>query len=237
VSVGLLYEVSGEFDRYLSKFNKLDAWHGLCIILTVTGPTTHKTEKRPMRTAKITSALVLVAAAAGISTNASAIVLTQGDANYIGYVFDGIPANESAEVLMINSLLDMSAGAVTTPCSQIVSEDCNRVGSTLDVSGFADATVTDFTKNETGSAMFTVGGYQYIIGKYDGPNYGDLVWYIGNLTGTHSIQTTAGGYDLSHYTLYNPGTIRVPEPATLTLLSLGLLGVGFTASRRRRQSA
>jgi hypothetical protein len=63
-------------------------------------------------------------------------------------------------------------------------------------------------------------------------NLSYLVW-------TNSQLLTAGiaeGHldSISHYT-YPGGTTTVPEPGTLTLLGLGLVGVG--ALRRRRSAA
>jgi len=38
----------------------------------------------------------------------------------------------------------------------------------------------------------------------------------------------------SHHTLYGGQTTRVPEPATLGLMGLGLLGIGGALRRRRK---
>lgn len=189
-----------------------------------------------MRTVYTLPALALVAAAAtGFATDANALLLTQGDAYYIGFVRDGEPADAPLEALRINSLLDLAAGAALAPCTQI-NETCDRLGSALNVTGFADANSASTTRDNSGSSTgIDVTGWTYLLGKYDGPNFGDLVWYVGGLAGTLDIQATAGGYGLSHYSLYNgTPTTKVPEPATTALFGAGLLALGFL--RRRKAS-
>src|SRR5207237_478008 len=54
------------------------------------------------------------------------------------------------------------------------------------------------------------GLYTYLFAKYDGPNYGSEVWYVGDLSGIITIPATAGGYGLSGWQLFGPGvTVRI----------------------------
>ena len=144
-----------------------------------------------MRNAYTTSALALVAAAAsGLAMDANAILLIQGDSHYLGFVKDGEPADLPTDVLRINSLLDLPNGALPAACTQ-VSETCDRVGSTLNIAGLPDATVTGAIKSvgeDPSNTGINITGWKYLLGKYDGPNFGDLIWYVGDLTGTVDIQ-------------------------------------------------
>src|SRR5205809_7789711 len=47
--------------------------------------------------------------------------------------------------------------------------------------------------------------YSYLFAKYDGPNYGSEVWFVGNLSGIITIPATGGGYGLSGWRLFGPG--------------------------------
>jgi hypothetical protein len=58
---------------------------------------------------------------------------------------------------------------------------------------------------------------------------------------TITIDTTTGAgtlvEDFNGIFAYGAGGVQVPEPATLGVLGVGLLGLGFATYRRRRQDA
>jgi PEP-CTERM motif len=186
----------------------------------------------------------LLSAVAGLSMLAasaasSAAVLSFGDANYLGLVNDGIPSSLTAEVSYINALNDLAAGASAVPCPSVSSEECDRIGSTL-AGPFANALLADAVKFDTTSASDTYSTtetFHYVLGKYDAGQAGSMVWYFaGGITGLIDLQDTLNGKGLSHISLFNPdggggGGGSTPEPATLALVGLGLLG---TAAARRR---
>jgi hypothetical protein len=71
------------------------------------------------------------------------------------------------------------------------------------------------------------GTYLYLFAKYDGPNYGSEVWYVGDLSGVITIPATAGGYGLSGWTLFGSAG-SVPDGGTTAMLlgtALGALGM------------
>jgi VPDSG-CTERM exosortase interaction domain len=71
------------------------------------------------------------------------------------------------------------------------------------------------------------GTFTYLFAKYDGPNYGSEVWYVGDLSGKITIPATAGGYALSGWTLFGTGA-GVPDGGTTAMLlgaALGVLGI------------
>jgi hypothetical protein len=84
-----------------------------------------------------------------------------------------------------------------------------------------------FALNGTGTTIDLGNGtlYSYLFAKYDGPNYGAEVWYVGNLSGIITIAATAGGYGLSGWTLFGPGGQGVPDGGTTVML----LGAAFGA--------
>ena len=87
-----------------------------------------------------------------------------------------------------------------------------------------------FSHNGTGTSVDLGGGglYTYLFAKYDGPNYGSEVWYVGDLSGIITIPAEAGGYGLSGWTLFGPGGQGVPDGGTTAMLlgtALGALGM------------
>jgi hypothetical protein len=86
--------------------------------------------------------------------------------------------------------------------------------------GLVDGTSTTIN---LGSGLYT-----YLFAKYDGPNYGSEVWYVGDLSGMITIPATAGGYGLSGWTLFGPGVPGVPDGGITAMLlgtALGALGL------------
>jgi hypothetical protein len=84
--------------------------------------------------------------------------------------------------------------------------------------------------NDQGAPLkYGAGGlYTYLFAKYDGPNYGSEVWYVGDLSGIITIPSKAGGYGLSGWTLFGPGGPGVPDGGTTAMLlgvALSVLGV------------
>jgi len=160
-----------------------------------------------------------------VSQGANAIALSIGDGHELGFVDAGIPSGDADRTLYVNHLIHMALGTSDSADGQ----DYTR--STNDFGALPDAV---FALNGSSTTIdFGTGLYSYLFAKYDGPNYGSEVWYIGDLTGLNTIPATGGGYGLSGWTLFGPGTTTtVPEPGTLALFGVGLMGVWL--ARRRR---
>ena len=153
------------------------------------------------------------------STNASA--LTIGDSQELGKVFFGIPSGDDARTNYVNHLVGMALGTSDSALGQTFERSNNSFG-TLPTAIFAlNGTSTTI---DLGSGL-----YSYLFAKYDGPNYGSEVWFVGNLSGIITIPATAGGYGLSGWTLFGPGGGgQVPDGGTTVMLlgaALGALGI------------
>ena len=151
------------------------------------------------------------------STNASA--LTIGDNQELGKVFFGIPSGDDARTAYVNHLIGMALGSTDAALGQTFERSNNSFG-TLPTAVFA--------LNGTGTTIDLGSGlYSYLFAKYDGPNYGSEVWYVGNLSGIITIPATGGRYGLSGWTLFGPGA-GVPDGGTTVMLlgaALGALGL------------
>ena len=153
------------------------------------------------------------------SNNVSA--LTIGDAHELGFVEFGIPSGDQDRTDYVNHLIGMGLGTTDQALGQTFTRSNNDFGP-LPTAVFAHNSIS----NETSVDLGAGGLYTYLFAKYDGPNYGSEVWYVGDLSGIITIPATAGGYGLSGWTLFGPGGVPgVPDGGTTAML----LGMGFGA--------
>jgi hypothetical protein len=145
--------------------------------------------------------------------------LTIGDAHQLGYVEFGIPSGDADRTAYVNHLIGMALGSTDVALGQTFHRSNND---------FGPLPTAVFALNGTGTTIdLGTGSYSYLFAKYDGPNYGSVVWYVGDLSGVITIPATAGRYGLSGWTLFGPGQGVPDGGATVMLLgaALGALGM------------
>ena len=162
------------------------------------------------------------------SPNASA--LTFGDANDLGQVLFGIPSGDADRTQYVNTLISLAPGTTGHAADgQIYNRSLNNPGP-----GFGNYPTAVFSHNGTSTSIDLGDGtlYSYLFAKYDGPNAGSEVWYVGGMSGIITIPAfgLAGqNYGLSGWTLFGPGGGNgVPDGGTTVMLlgaALGALGM------------
>jgi len=156
----------------------------------------------------------------GALPKASALLLH--DNHELGFVNYGIPSGDADRTLYVNHLIDQALGTTEQADGQTYTRSNYNFGPLTDAV---------FARNGTTTTINIATGYQYLFAKYDGPNYGSEVWYIGDLSGSITIPATAGGYGLSGWTLFNEGGNQVPDGGTTAIL-LGAALAGTELLRR-----
>src|SRR4030095_9473163 len=141
---------------------------------------------------------VLAGALLAFSHNARA--LTIGDAHELGFVNFGIPSGDQDRLNYVNHLIGMALNTTDSAFGQTFFRSGNSFGS------LPQAVLAGHVNGTSTSINLGAGGlYTYLFAKYDGPNYGSEVWYVGDLSGIITIPATAGRYGLSGWTLFGPG--------------------------------
>jgi hypothetical protein len=179
-------------------------------------------------------ALLCVATCAAMfafSQNANA--LTIGDNQTLGYVFFGIPSGDAARTQYVNDLVfEYNQGHPSGFTFSASGQDYTLVNGSPAFGATLPGAVFDHNgTGNTGIDLGAVGTYTYLFAKYDGPNGGSAVWYVGNLGGLIDIPATGfGAYGLSGWTLFTGGTppTSLPDGGTTVMLlgaALGALGM------------
>jgi len=179
------------------------------------------------------------------ASSAQALTIGDADPRYLGEIDPAVPSDPANEVDYINKLISMlvstseTTALVSPPQPDTFTRSDNQCagaggGSTIDACPAAVLGGADTNNEPLGSVDVT--GWTWLYVKYGGDAH---VWYVGDLTGVQAVPLNngpggTGGQGQSHYALYNPSTVQVPDGgATLGLLGLGMLGLGYL--RRRKQ--
>ena len=178
--------------------------------------------------------LVLAIAASAMSAKAVTInAFLTANPNVVGLVKDAVPFGDADRVTYVNALLSMGANQVN---SVLVP------GQTLYTGGINYNGTVSQVGSANGTGVAVVSGWDYLFVKYDGPNGGGIVYYLGGATFAiaNNVNTLNGGPidgwsgGVSGWTTYgsSPGhDERAPDGGT-TVAMLGLAFAGLGATRR-----
>ncbi len=197
---------------------------------------------------KLTSRLVASLALAGIAGGAQAIPfqITGGSAEATGVTF-GSTVSVSPNSNLARSF-DLLEGQTTNPFPFL---DVIVTGQGI-VAGYIDAQL-DFAAPTIATADGVLAGFSVILGWHSGGSlwvledpgpisFGDGglfdVDFFGFSDSCSYCSSLSGTVTATVSLLRSPtgGAVPVSEPATLSLLGIGLLAMGFMTRRRRRQA-
>jgi hypothetical protein len=149
--------------------------------------------------------------------------LAIGDGHELGQVLYGIPTGDADVTQYVNYMIGLALGGsghvIINGHDNLVTRSNNNFGS------LGTATLA-LRGTGTTIDLGAQGTYQYLFAKYDGPNKGSEVWFVGDLSGLITIPATWGRYGLSGWALFTGH--GVPDGgATVMLLgtALGALGM------------
>ena len=180
-----------------------------------------------MKSLKSLLTIAVACASLGLASQASALLI--GDDHELGFVNYGIPSGDDDRTTYVNHLIGMTLGTSDSADGQDYTRSNNDFGS---------LSTAVFGLNGTSTTIdIGTGLYSYLFAKYDGPNYGSEVWYIGDLSGTITIPGFGGQYGLSGWTLFGPGgSTSVPDGGN-TLILIGLAMASLAAIRGKTRFA
>lgn len=173
------------------------------------------------------------------NASATAIATTVNffDSRELGFVNYGIPSDGVSRTTYLNTMIGLSLGGsaivTTTSIDNTVTRSMNNFGP------LAQAVLG--TQATYGSDLSSVninlgtGGYLYLLAKYDGPNYGSEVWYVGGLSGIITIPGSAasGQYGISGTALFTGS--NVPDAgSTALMLGAALSGLSLVSRRLKK---
>ena len=177
-----------------------------------------------------------------VAATASATITVNGGTHLVG----GGTTGQTFQVLITTDSLDVTAGTnfavqlgTGQSCPEVTLVDLVGTGLIFDGESMGDPTLgSDFGYPGTylvdcalGSGTVTAAGILATV-TVDTTGYMSGSWAINFVTAGGNCEILADGGDPISGTVFNAGTLTVPEPATLALLGLGSLGVLI---RRRRR--
>ena len=191
-----------------------------------------------MKTLKYIAVIALASAfLIGLAPQLSATTLTIGDSRELGLISKNQPANPTDSTTYVDVLLAQPLGSgptsITTPNG--FTNDYTRTTNDP-LAGNYPAAVFALEYGAVTDIDLGSGGFLYLLAKYDGPNWGSEVWYVGGLTGNITIPQFGNGeqYGVSHVYLFNPsegGGNGVPDGGSTLLLLSTAVGALFLARR------
>ena len=181
---------------------------------------------------------VLCAVALALGSTAYATTLTIGDSRDLGLISPNHPANPANSQTYIDILLAQPSpsGPTTIGANKYTRTANDPLGGVYSAASFVVELSFTSAAGGANSATIDLGSnsYLYILGKYDGPNYGSEVWYGAGLSGVITLPEFGNGkkYGLSHVFVFNGTPVTTPDGGTMAAL-LGLALTGLAGLRAK----
>jgi len=168
------------------------------------------------------------------TAHAGLLELDFGDDRYLGSVSNPTPASPAADLQRVTNLLTVGLGDTDTILGTGGggANTADYMRSFVDVSSGVGGSCG---QGGNGNEHFAI-GCDYFIQKYSGTgNQGNAyVWYIGGLdAGVDDLETPAWdgeGFHANQWQAFGSAA-GVPEPNALSLMILGLLGLGLARKK------
>lgn len=211
------YKIIREFHTVLALLT-LYAYHRLTVIRS-----TH-----PIMNIK--SLLAAAILATGLASQLNAAALTLNSPGVVGVWDDRSNASDATRLAAAQKLLDLDKNTGVLYVDAYVTSSTEYSG---DLTGGLKMDYSEF-----GESYKLVTGYEWAFAKYDGPNAGYVLFYLGGVaagdlvpTFPADLWTNKQQYGMSGVTFYNGSS--VPDGGTTAvLLGLALVGMSFVARRR-----